>query len=187
MRRAALAVAALVALVSCSRAEPHYRREDLPTLVLPRGEAPKGTRLIETSSGIQTLEEFTERKALFKAQMQQAGFVTSYFNLFGGSSVIAVSFVVLFRTPDGAGDGLRFVEQDVREKGLNLSDRPAPRLGAESFAVFGDIQPGYPPGYFYAWRMGNAVFGLVAAGADPREINEDAVRALTARIEARAR
>lgn len=197
IRRTIAFLVVMLVAVACG-GEPNFSESQLPGLVLQPFEAPEGTSLDQGSSGAQTLEEFAGDDEVKKTELVEAGFVTSYFRLFlapelfgDGTALsptgsLATSFALLFRTPEGAEQGLGIVERSVRRDGRNLRDKPSAGLGDASFGLEGTLEPGLPPGFLYAWKFGNAVFGIVAAGA-PGSINENAARDLADRMAERAR
>lgn len=189
IRCLALFSALALALSACG--EQSFTERDLSRLVLQKHEAPVGTELVQNSSGPQSLDEYARNDEQKKIAMADAGFVSSYFNFFlspktftstdfseaSAEGAIADSFVMLFATVEGATQGLQILEDTIHRDGAGLEDRSADGLGDEAFAVKGTIQRGLPPGFLFAWRVGNAVFGLIAAGA-PGAINENAARRL---------
>ncbi len=198
MHRASVVLVLAVALTGCGATT--YTREDLPRLVLQQSQAPEGTQFVHASSGYKSLEEYAKDDQIKKVALQNAGYVTSYFTFFlsprfygpgkdgtiSTEGSLADSFVLLFETPEGASKGLQIVEEAVRRDGKDLRDRPADDIGDEAIGIKGTLQVGLPPGYLFAWREGNVVLGLVAAGA-PDNINEQAVRVLVDQMRARRR
>lgn len=187
----------LLLLVSCS-SERLYARADLPKIVLQPEEAPEGTEYDEDSSGFQTLEQYVENNEDKRRRFAEAGFQTSYFAQFfdpaffhpaaEGSAGLALSFAMLFESPEGAGRGLRALQRSVQEEGVDLQDRPAPKIGEESFAVQGVLDKdtaGRPSGVLIAWRRANAVFGVAGLG-EKDAIGEPAVRQLAELVDQRA-
>ncbi|MFA5890165.1 MAG: hypothetical protein WDA27_04305 [Actinomycetota bacterium] len=200
MIRRTIAFAVLMTVAVACGGEPRFTADQLPGLVLQPFEAPAGTSLDQASSGTKTLDEFAKDDKVKRAELADAGFVTSYFRLFlapelfdgkdaselSPAGSLATAFALLFKTPDGAEQGLGIVERAVRRDGRNLRERPSAGLGDASFSLEGTLEPGLPPGYLYAWKLGNAVFGIVAAGA-PGAISENSARDLADQMAARAR
>ena len=194
MRRS-LIVLSLV-LAACSSGEPIFQKTDLPRLVLQTNQAPVRTRLDVSQSGERALAR-ASNSALLRQRLKAAGFITGYLNQFVSPELftdpvkgsLAISFGWLFGSPAGATEGLRALETDLRSRSSTLDQVSARGLGSQSFAFFGDIAPrGLPGGFFYAWRVGNGVFGLVAAGPEGGTfIYENAARALADEMAARAR
>jgi len=196
LKAVAICVTFGTVLVACSPAP--FKGTDLKRLVLQKPDAPQGTVYVEGSSGYRSLEQYTKDDDHKRIAMTDAGFVTSYFSFFlsphfysrtrngeiSSSGSLADSFAMIFKTASGASKGLKIIEEAVRRDGRDLLDRPADGLGEESFGLSGTLQAGYPPGYLYAWTVNNAVFGLIAAGAQGN-INENAVRALADRMRAK--
>jgi hypothetical protein len=196
MRRARCLIAiATVALAGCSAT--HFTEKDLHRLVLQKKDAPVGTEYIDGSSGFKSLDEYAKTDTVKRTQLEDAGFITSYFSFFlspnfyqgtegriSPQGSIADSFALLFKTPEGAIAGLQTVEEAVRRDGKDLIDVPADTLGEEAFGLKGRLDVHLPPGFLFAWREGNAVLGLVAAGA-PDNVDENAVRVLVDRMRAR--
>jgi hypothetical protein len=152
---------------------------------------------VADSSGARDLDQVAAGDQQKRQELADAGFISSYFALFvdptlfgpgnrvTGHGSLADSFVLLFRLPAGASKGLRSIERAVRRDGSDLTVRPSGGLGDEAFALAGTLQRGLPAGFLFAWRRGNAVFGLIAAGP-PGRIDENRARALADRMAARA-
>lgn len=187
----------LLTMVSCS-SERRYQRAELPKIVMQPDEAPEGTEFDEDSSGFQTLEQYVENNDAKKRRFEAAGFQTSYFTQFfdptffhpasKNSSGIAISFAMLFESPEGAGRGLRALQTSLHEEGEDLQDRPAPGIGEESFALHGILDkdaPQKPSGVLIAWRRANAVFGVTGLG-EKDTVGEPAVRQLAELVDQRA-
>jgi len=179
------AVAIIAVLLTACGGSKTYDARDLPTLVLTKDQAPKDMVYDDADSGPQTLDEFARTDATKKENFAGAGFQTSYFAQFVAPSLqtgntptrgaaAVVSFAILFDTPDDAVRGLRVLQEDIRRRGTDVTDRPDPGLGDASFAMHGTLRPGLPSGYVLAWRLKNAAFGVLALG----EVDERGVGAL---------
>lgn len=195
MKRVAVLAAVMLALAACSGGEPTFVRDDLERLVLPPELAPARTTFVDGDSGFTTLERLAEDEEE-AAALEEAGFEAAYVNIFldpklfdeqdfDPSGSVAISFAMLFDSPEGATEGLRVIEADVRADSPGVEDRPTPGLGEDAFAVHGVLDPSEPPGFLFAWRVGNVVQILVAAGAEGR-IDENAARVLVDRVRAQA-
>jgi hypothetical protein len=198
MRNArAAALAALVALAAtaaCTGGAKTYARDGLPKLVLQPSDAPEGTTYDAQDSGPQDLDQFAGTDKAKRAAFAAAGFEGAYFAQFvspglsGGAAEqtpqIAVSFALLFPDVARARLGLQALEADVRRRGTGLSDRPDPKLGDGSFALYGTFRRGVPPGFMHAWRLNNGVFGVIASGVN---VDERAVAVLAQKMIARER
>lgn len=195
MRRA-LALGLLLLVACTDGADPTFARDDLPRLVLGEADAPKGTSLVPGDSGYLSLERYAEDEAEVEA-LAEVGFQEAYVNIFWDPKLyqpdrldperaIALSYVVLFDTPENASAGLRVIEADVRADGSDLEDFPADGLGAEGFGLAGELEPNEPEGVLYGWRIGNVVQMMLAAGA-PGAINPKAVKVLAQKMVRQAR
>lgn len=195
MRRVIGVTLALVACTGGQADPPDFTEEDLPRLVLLREEAPVGTTLVDASSGPVTVEAISEddaEEAAYRAAGFVAGYLTFFFNedLRGDDALNpdaseAVSFALLFDDAEGAGEGLRILEADVRRDGSGLDERPTSGFGDEAYIVYGVLDRGEPPGFLFAWRVANVVQVLVASGARDA-IREDSARELAGVMRARA-
>jgi hypothetical protein len=196
VKRASIVPLALV-LAACSGGEPVFDRDDLPNLVLRAEDAPIGTVLVDAESGYQEVDRIAEDE-IERRLLEQAGFVVAYLTFFFDPDLfdpegrldpdasLAAAYAILFGSADEASRGLRLIEEDIRNDGMDLSERPiSATFGDESFGVYGDVEPGRPPGFVFGWRAGNVVQFLVAAGARDA-INENAARVLAERMFRRA-
>ena len=194
MRRRSL-IALLAALTARGSGEPVFEVTDLPRLVLQKEEAPKGTTLLDDSSGYRSIEVFAEDDQE-QTDLLVAGFVSSYVNtflapeLFGEhrlnpAASLAVSYAILFDDAGAAERGIEVVKQDLLRDGTDLIGREAPPFGSDGFGLYGDLQAGRPPGFAFVWRIGNVVQALVAAGARGA-IREEAALTLARAMATRA-
>ena len=194
MRKVAIGAVVAVALVACS-SPPTFTRDDLPDLVLNEGDAPRGTTFVSGESGFLPVERFAEDETEAQA-LRDAGFIEGYVTIFfdpelfgedalNPTSSLAFSFAAVFETIEGAAQGLQVVADDVRADGQDLQDYPTDGLGEESVGLYGVLEPDDPPGFLFAWRVGNAIQILVVEGA-PGALNPNAVRVLAERMESRA-
>lgn len=184
MHRRTLLIFLPLTLVACSSAQT-FTEDDLGRLVLQRDEAPVGTSLDASSSGTEDLKELAEDDARKERGLRAAGFEVGRFQLFitdevvgrGNKGILANSFALLFRTPDGASRGLQVFKEAIERDGKDLRELGAVPVGEEGFALVGTLEPGLPPGYAFLWRRSNVVLGLIAAG-DIAGLNENAARDL---------
>jgi hypothetical protein len=182
-----------LALGACSSTRT-YTVEDLGRLVLQRDEAPRGTSLDASSSGLEDLDELAEDDEVKKRGLQEAGFIRGRFQLFitdetvgeGSKGVLASSFALLFETADGAHRGMSVFKDAIERDGTDLRELGPPGAGEEGFTLVGKLQPGLPPGYAFLWRHSNVILGLIAAG-DIAGLNENAARDLVQVMDRHAR
>jgi len=197
VKRVAALISVVLILAACSGGEPVFDRDDLPDLVLRGEEAPAGTILVDGESGYQDVDRLAEDDVEARL-LEDAGFVVAYLTFFfdpklfdeedllDPTASLAVSYAILFGSAEEASRGLQVIEDDVRNDGSDLSERPiAATFGDESFGVYGDVEPGRPPAFVFGWRVGNVVQFLIAAGARGA-INENAARVLAERMLRRA-
>jgi hypothetical protein len=123
-----------LALGACSSTRT-YTVEDLGRLVLQRDEAPRGTSLDASSSGLEDLDELAEDDEVKKRGLQEAGFIRGRFQLFitdetvgeGSKGVLASSFALLFETADGAHRGMSVFKDAIERWDGSARTRPARR------------------------------------------------------------
>jgi hypothetical protein len=172
-----------------------YSREDLPLIVLQPDDAPVGTTYVDGESDYFTAEmiwrdpdEQDVIDAVNAAGFQDA-FIASFFDprlyeledRLNPEGSLAFSYAVRFRTPAGAAEGLRVIKNNVSGDAGDLDERPTDGFGPDAFVLHGELDPDQPPGFLFAWRVGNVVQALVAVGARDA-IREEAARTLAQRM-----
>lgn len=178
-----------VVTAGCTGAPDTKQPFHITDLLLRPEEKPKGTILDAGDSGPQTLEQYAGNDPMKKREMSEAGFVTSWFELFisreaissqklTGSSVLAISFALEFTDASGASKGLGALQRGVTREGSNVRALPnPPGFGDAAIELSGTLQKGRPPGFIIAWTYRKWVLGLIAVGA-PGAIDEKAARTL---------
>jgi hypothetical protein len=188
-----------IALGACGKAK-HFTASALPTLVLSQTESPTGLQFLAQGSGAQTVDQFAS-DATEKDKLVGFHFQTAYESFFANASAlsglssgqtakpdseIAGSIVVLFKTADDAHKAMAYEHLNDVATGTNVSTVSSKKFGEETIAEQGTQQDLPFPGFVVYWRVGNAVFGVIAAGGTQSNVTIDLVNSLATTVNARA-
>jgi hypothetical protein len=87
----------------------------------------------------------------------------------------------IFRDRGGASKAFAAIHRAVPQLGQNVEDVAAPGFGDESWGVSGTFAPKSPPGYFYFWRVRNALIAFTMSGS-PATVTPERTRSTAERL-----
>jgi hypothetical protein len=168
MNRGAAGTLGLVLLLAgCGGGSKPYDKADLPDLILSTADAPAGTKPNRKNMGVDFLEREGGNEQFFSL-LRPFGFVADAGVEFYGRKTgvfYAESLAFVFKDADGAAKALAAIHRAVPRLGQNVEDIAAPGFGDESWGVSGTFAPKSPPGYFYFWRVRNALIAFTMSGS----------------------
>ena len=189
-----LAGAGLVVVVAASVAagyggsgSANFTKADLAGIVLKPSEGPEGLVYWKEQSGPNMLEKEGKQSAQGLKILRGLGFAGDYGSQFvaphrSAPVQYAESFGIVLGDEEDASKALAIFKDRQRREGQRIEAIAADGLGEESWGMRGVFFPGAPPTYFYAWRVGNAMFALALAGK-PDTVSEDDARALADQVD----
>ena len=191
-----------VALTACGGGEKAFTVTSVREIVLQPSEAPSGTDYVNEQSGPVPLEQFfsTDEE---RAKLKELGLEGIYNSSFATPGLFPLpedlsklapnahfigSNAVVFKDADGAHEATRFEEQTVfPEVTKGRQDVKVEGLGEDAVGFKFVAFRSFPvPGVFYGFRVGNALFAVVAVGV-PGSVTAEEALALAQKVAARAR
>jgi hypothetical protein len=173
-----LCVICALALTGCAKKSKTFTTGQLGTFMLNQNDVPERLKFVTDASGEQTIDDIVSSDEE-RAKLTSLNFQSAYQSTFVNDSAAAAlsndqpapndaefagSFVILFKTADEAHQALAYETQRDRRTGQNIQLISGPKLGDETITETGQTDTLPFPGDLIYWRIGNALFVVVAAG-----------------------